>query len=303
MKLLIFLTLLVGYVFGQTIIDEDIFDIFFEEGFGAIVVEIVGNATNCSNVTVCSANVTFVSRTVANNTLVDEYEVSCPREGIIGTARRILSATIIPSPFAFVVLLEIRFEIDLTGPPALLVGPSEDPFRILEVRFVALDSEPSSSVESIFSPRSGIEWIIVPQFYPALTRQNDFNFVDDRTPLHLLIVGNGRSHFEISFQAILPPQSPLIDPCDPRVVIRETTPFVDEIIEEEIEEVVEDVLPTDEEEEIEEEEEEIITLLNLVDRKAAVDSGATKAKALFAVAEDGQENKVNGGSIYSERRR
>jgi hypothetical protein len=260
MRTLVALGCLLACAFGMTIIEPSLFDLDFEEGSEALLVEVDGNASNSTNgtdsglnMTIVAANLTFIGRRTGNFTINDDYVISIAGLGEIGTAKRTMNVRPLPSPqFPMTIVLDHNFAISLSGPSAL--GGLDDRFKLHKVHFRAHDAECESSVCSIFSRRTGFEWHLIPGYIPGFTAQLSNSPVFDETPLRIALLGSRTGLFEIGWQTVIPSESEVLDPCDPRIILRHDNllsvagddvddGFDEEEVEEEIEEEEAEVPP------------------------------------------------------------
>ncbi|OAG32311.1 hypothetical protein NEDG_02062 [Nematocida displodere] len=267
MKLLAVLALIASQVLAVNNISESIFDIFFSDVPGDIVLE----SGAFGNITRYLGNVSFVNRVIGNASIVDYYSISTSL-GEVGNATRTISASG-GTMFGVNPFLECKFVVDVSEARSssmeALVVTDPDALRIVSIKFIAFNMSAESTVSELIPNNSGITWYPFPptNIFPSIsyfdegaTLSNAFYGFADRSssPLYLEVYPMHRQVAEISFFGVIPRGSGLLAPCDPEIAIvavggvvveeeetpaddEETAPEEDE--EEEEEEGFEEVLP------------------------------------------------------------
>lgn len=228
MKVFLVMAMLAMKVFALNMIPESIFDIVFDDEPGAIVIE---RGTAVNNTLVRKAvNVTFVSRTIANSSITDEYSLSTTEDGEVGLTRRIITAVGKIGPgimFSSAPYLEIRFEFELYPAPepsalvrAILADPEQP--RIKYVRFFSRHANIDSTVSEILSDKVDIAWTVFPptRVYPGISYYQESFIGRERSRFYLEIFpATFKSTVEIIFIGTIPEGAGLISPFDPNVAI------------------------------------------------------------------------------------
>ncbi|KAI5186944.1 hypothetical protein NEHOM01_1810 [Nematocida homosporus] len=237
MKLLSIVAMIASQVMAVSYIPESVFDMHFSEAPGAIAIEVNPATTNTTNSTPIIANLTFVSRTTGDTSIVDNYTISSGSEDL-GVATRTLTAhtgfsgaggLMLGTPY-----LECRFEIILDSgaePPAgmeyLTIGDAKKaPYLLTSIQLDWLNVAPSSSVDEIISNDNGLAWRVFPgvMFFPAETRMDVGGIFETDNLLRHRIYVLPNPKAEIIFYATIPCGSGLISPYDPEIVIQPSTP-------------------------------------------------------------------------------
>jgi hypothetical protein len=214
---LVLLSCLLAYVFGS-IIDPGVFNIDYEpleDVHGGMVIEVISNVTNCTSEIVLANVIPTGNITVSNTSIVYNYNVIDANGTILAHANRTTTVHRIPG-CPPTLCLENAFVVSVVP-----TNSTASSYKLLKVNFRAFDAECPSSIETVFSRRTGFEWFMIPSFLLGYTEQIDSGV--EASPMRISLLAFGQTTFEVRWQTVIPGESELLNVCDPRFFLAQKT--------------------------------------------------------------------------------